>query len=388
VTSPPATLVNDQDAREPKVAGTLFRLALILAIGVAWLEIGVRLYRLHASRIPFDADTAIAWMAPLMNVLWFGGGALVALVGQRMLPRVVTPPMALGLLMMPVCLTLAWLIPGMHKEAAVLLAAGLAVQSGRILAHRTAGLARLTTRLTVPVLALGALAAAVVPLRQRVVESRAFANLPPVARPGGPNVLLLILDTVRSYSVSGYGYARPTTPVIDSLAREGVRFDRAFVPASWTMPSQASLFTGRWPFELGTGPRRPLGNRHPTLAEAFASAGWATGGFAANHAYLTWEHGLTRGFVRWEGYPANVAMLFSATALGRTLMEYNTFRKPLGFYDSPKRKTARTVNTQFLDWVRGLDGRPYFAAVRSPAFSEDASFGAKGSRSLVNETHH
>ena len=36
-------------------------------------------------------------------------------------------------------------------------------------------------------------------------------------------------------------------------------------------------------------------------------------------------------------------MFFSATALGRTLMEYNTLRKPIGFYDSPKRKTARVV---------------------------------------------
>jgi arylsulfatase A-like enzyme len=88
----------------------------------------------------------------------------------------------------------------------------------------------------------------------------------------------------------------------------------------------------------------------------------ATGGFAANHSYLTWEHGLARGFTRFEGYPANLAMFFTSTAIGRMLMEYNTFRKPLGYFDSPKRKTARMVNDQFLDWVDGLDDeRPFFA---------------------------
>jgi arylsulfatase A-like enzyme len=92
-----------------------------------------------------------------------------------------------------------------------------------------------------------------------------------------------------------------------------------------------------------------------------ADAGWATGGFAANHAYLTWEHGLDRGFARFDGYPANLAMFFTATAIGRTLMEYNTFRKPLGYFDSPMRKTAADVNEGLLEWLDDIEGRPFFA---------------------------
>jgi arylsulfatase A-like enzyme len=338
----------------------LVRGAAVLAIVMAWVEIGVRLARLYFSRNPFDAGASIVWMAPLMNLVWFGGAALIGIVGRRVLPRVMTSVAVIALLMMPAYLTAAWLIPGMHQEAAIVLALGLAVQSGRVLARRTTGFARLARRAVVPLVAAAALAAVVIEGWQRVQESRALAALPEPA-PGAPNVLFLILDTVRSYSVSGYGYPRPTTPTLDSLARAGVRFDRAFVPASWTMPSHASIFTGRWPYELRTGPRSPLGSEHPTLAEAMADAGWVTGGFAANHAYLTWEHGLTRGFTRWEGYPAGLAMFFSASEIGRTLMEYNTFRKPLGFYDSPKRKTARMVNEQFLDWVGEIDGRPFYA---------------------------
>lgn len=339
----------------------LFKLAAIFAVFVALIEILFRLWMLQARRTPFGAGWNIVWMAPLMNFIWFGGGALLAIVGRRVLPRAFTPAIVAALLVMPGFISLMWLIPGLHSEAALLLGVGLSVQTGRMLASRIHGLSRLARVGFVPAVAVAVLAFVIVAGTRWLRESRALAGLPAPAE-NRPNVLFLILDTVRSYSTSAYGYARPTTPNIDSLAERGVMFDRAFAPASWTMPSHATLFTGRWPFELRTGPRRPLRKTYPKLAEAFASAGYATGGFAANHAYLTWEHGLTRGFIRWEGYPVTPAMFFTSTIIGRMLMEYNTFRKPLGFFDSPKRKQASMVNDQFLDWLDDLeDDRPFFA---------------------------
>ncbi len=79
--------------------------------------------------------------------------------------------------------------------------------------------------------------------------------------------------------MSLYGYARRTTPVLDSLARQGVTFDRAIAPAPWTLPSHASMFTGRPARELSTRYSVPLDDTFPVLSEALAAAGYVTGGF-------------------------------------------------------------------------------------------------------------
>ena len=353
-------LGNPQELGQIASPKLLVRLAVVLAIVIAFLEIVVRLAFLYFRRTPFGAGSDILWMAPAMNLIWFGGAVVLVMAGQRLLPRLFVPAVAYSLILTPAFVTVTWLIPGVHLEAAFLLGIGLAVQSSRLLLRRRAFLDWFTHRALMPlVLGTGLLILACTGW-QRLREERAMAALPsPPA--STPNVLLLLLDTVRSYSLSAYGYERPTSPMLERLVQNGVRFDRAFAPASWTLPSHATLFTARWPFELRTGPKRPLKSDYPTLAEALARSGMATGGFAANHYYLTWEHGLTRGFIRFEGYPAGLPMFFTSTAIGRTLMEYNTFRKPFEFYDSPKRKTARMVNDQFLDWVDDLDGRPFFA---------------------------
>jgi choline-sulfatase len=62
-----------------------------------------------------------------------------------------------------------------------------------------------------------------------------------------PNLFLILIDTLRADHLGSYGYARPTSPNIDELARKGVRFDRAYSAASWTNPSILALFTGLYP---------------------------------------------------------------------------------------------------------------------------------------------
>lgn len=339
----------------------LLRAAVVLAVVTAFGELLVRLADLEYRHTPVGAGPSIVWMAPLMNLVWFAGGALLVITGRRVIPRIMTPALSLALLTMPAFISAVWLIPRVHKEAILLLAIGLAIQTGRILATRTERLTRLTRRAFVPAVTGTLILIVAFTGWLRVRESRAMAALPD-AEAGMPNVLLLILDTVRSYNLSAYGYARPTTPMLERVARTSVQFDRAFAPSSWTMPSHATLFTARWPYELRTGPRRPLPSGSPTLAELLKNAGMATGGFTANFEYLNWEYGLARGFTHFEDYPVDLGMFFTSTSIGRMLMEYNTFRKPLGFYGSPKSKTARTVNDQFLEWVDELDpDRPFFA---------------------------
>ena len=104
----------------------------------------------------------------------------------------------------------------------------------------------------------------------------------PSPPPGSPDVLLIVLDTVRADHLSLFGYERPTSPHLDRLASQGIRFDRARAAAPWTLASHATMFTGRWPHELDSRWMYPLRRDVPTLAEYLATFGYATAGFAGN----------------------------------------------------------------------------------------------------------
>jgi choline-sulfatase len=110
------------------------------------------------------------------------------------------------------------------------------------------------------------------------------------------HVIVVTIDTLRADHVGAYGYGAARTPTLDRLAREGVRFDRAYATAPITLTSHASLMTGRYP--PGHGARHNgmrLDLKTPTLAEAFAAAGYATAGFVAAFP-LDRRFGLIKGF--------------------------------------------------------------------------------------------
>ena len=69
------------------------------------------------------------------------------------------------------------------------------------------------------------------------------------------------------------GYARPTSTTLVELAERGVRFDRAISASSWTLPSHATMFTGKWLHDLSVGWLTPLDSTDPTVAEFSARAG-------------------------------------------------------------------------------------------------------------------
>ncbi|HXE57748.1 MAG TPA: sulfatase, partial [Gemmatimonadales bacterium] len=189
------------------------------------------------------------------------------------------------------------------------------------------------------------------------------AGLPPAAA-GAPNVLLIVLDTVRALNWSLHGYARETTPRLDGWARTGTRFTTALATASWTLPSHASLFTGRFAHELSADWMRPLDRRWPTLAETLAARGYATAGFTANLGYTSRETGVHRGFARYEDYPISVRWTLNCSGLGRTITRSRSvqrlLRRGLGLAGSVK--DADQVNAAFLRWLdRRPARRPFFA---------------------------
>jgi len=114
-----------------------------------------------------------------------------------------------------------------------------------------------------------------------------------------------VLDTVRADHLGCYGYERETSPNIDAFARTATRHVRAMSAAPWTVPSHASMFTGKPPFVHGAhtvavkrqrNNVRPLHGNHLTLAEALSAEGYETAAFAGNTAYLARFWRLDQGF--------------------------------------------------------------------------------------------
>ena len=137
--------------------------------------------------------------------------------------------------------------------------------------------------------------------------------------PDAPNVVLVTLDTTRADHLGCYGYDRPTSPNLDRLAAAGVRFARARGVSSWTLPTHASLFTGKYPsvhgaryhpegrFRLSQGLDgrfahyrvNPMHDGEATLAGWMGDAGWRTGGVVAG-PWMKKVFGLDRGFGWWD----------------------------------------------------------------------------------------
>jgi arylsulfatase A-like enzyme len=110
-------------------------------------------------------------------------------------------------------------------------------------------------------------------------------------------VVLVTIDTLRADRVGAYGDVRARTPVLDTLAARGVRFETAISPAPLTLPSHASLLTALDPprHAVRHNSIHRLGEGIPTLAEAFSRAGFATAAFVGA-VVLERRYGLDRGF--------------------------------------------------------------------------------------------
>jgi arylsulfatase A-like enzyme len=221
------------------------------------------------------------------------------------------------------------------------------------------GLARRLGRgregLTVALGVAAILAAIVVPgVWARVVAGPAAPRpAAAAAPPGAPDVVLVVLDTVRRDHVSIYGYNRPTTPSFDALAREGVLFFDAVSPASWSLPAHASLFTGRFVSSHGAHEEhRFLDPGPPTLAETLAAAGWDTRSFTAN-AWISDGLGLTRGFA-WTDEA------WRAGSIGRSFHYMYRLLDRLGFGALDKGGADVVANFERWEASRPADAPPAF----------------------------
>jgi arylsulfatase A-like enzyme len=118
------------------------------------------------------------------------------------------------------------------------------------------------------------------------------------ARDGKPrNAILISIDTLRPDHLGSYGYARETSPTLDRIAAEGVRFEDVTAPSPWTLPSHASMLTGLYPSHHGVKTHETrLSQDVVTLAEEFRDAGYATFAVVNTHNVGAPQFQLSQGF--------------------------------------------------------------------------------------------
>jgi len=123
-----------------------------------------------------------------------------------------------------------------------------------------------------------------------------------------PNVIVLVLDTVRSNRLPQYNASikRPY-PHFDALARDSVMYENCIAPSGWTAPSHASLFTGLYPIEHGVrsgvdgaSSLRILPDEFVTMAEYFSSNGYDTKAIMSNRGVLGPWTNMHQGFQEYS----------------------------------------------------------------------------------------
>jgi arylsulfatase A-like enzyme len=367
--------------------GLLAGLGELVCIGDAVYRRGQHLARLDES-VRWTPD--VLWMTPLADTLLLAAAGVLLAALAWPFPRLRSPRLVIFVYAALASLFLVYHFP-LAGYARVLLALGLGATASRLAGNRprllgrllkwTTGWARLpgagrpsavtgrgpdrgelevnrrqvlvSSAATVAGLATGVQAV------EWWRERRAFAALPP-AESDRPNVLFLVLDTVRACSLGMNGYPCPTTPNLERIARDGITFRRAMAPSPWTLPSHATMFTGRMQHETGVNWDRPCANRYLTLAEFLRSHGYQTAGFVANTTFLSAAHGLHRGFAHYECHKKVSGEIIHSSGLA-TRMAYPALRR-LGYYQLPGRKTAGELHRDLLDWLGNRDKkRPYFA---------------------------
>ena len=174
--------------------------------------------------------------------------------------------------------------------------------------------------------------------------------------PTPPNLVLIVIDTLRADHLGAYGYPRDTSPTLDGLAAAGSLFLNATAPSSWTKPSIGSLFTSRYPSEHGAVSfEHDLDGQLPILAELLRKRGYHTLAVNGNFVHVTEPRGFARGFDVWSAEGIEVPL----SAEGALL----TVEIPEGKPVALRAPTASEINRVVEEKLRTLRKGPLFLYV-------------------------
>ncbi len=366
-------------ANEPGILWLLF-LAAWCGLLAGLLEVGTIVLRKHVvdpDRL-YKLSRHFGWLIPLSNLgvfLVLGLLGCLFIVVWRRQGRWIFSRALCALTILPSILVA---FPRIYALAWLALALGAATRLVPLIEQKGRTLRRVVWASLPAMVAIVAILAAAIGMgdwsRQKREASR---PLPPS---GSPNVLLIVLDTVAAGHLGILGYHRPTSTTLTELAERGINFESARAGSSWTLPSHATMFTGRWLHELSVGWLTPLDQERPTLAEFLSERGYATAGFVANTFYCGHSSGLDRGFTRYNDfYFPELTALKTCVLVSRALAGFQTIiyfiedwledAGLLPFVErawqavDTDRKAAAEVNRELLGWLsdRTQPERPFFA---------------------------
>lgn len=364
------------DART--AVGDIVALAVASAILTAAVHAGIVGVRQHVLHAFTQTAYEFVWVAPLSYTAIFLAVALPVWIASCVSPRH-SAALAVGVFVALGVFAVLLLYRRIHPAAFFLVAVGAGVRAGQSAAVHWA---RWRAGLTRGALAAGVGLAFVASYKTLVPwmrERRATAAARSTTS-DAPNVILLILDTVRAANLGVYGYARETSPVMDRLAPEAVVFNHAFAPAAWTLASHASMLTGRWAHETKASYRRSSDPSLPNLAQALRRRGYLTAAFMANAGWAGHESGFTDGFLRYEGHPVDLSQFLWSPSLTqmpltreviggvasgnvrRIVRAVRQFDLRIETPPVPRSRDANEIADRFLAWRANLGtARPYFA---------------------------
>src|SRR6266496_567463 len=390
-----------QDSVKPASPGKAVPWARVLCIAV-WFGVltgllegcGLLVFQnLNQTILDLRVSAPILWISPAVDVVLFFLLALLIAAASSVYRRI-NPVRAIFVLISSLAVyDFLTLTARLSSRSRVLLAIGVGFAVHRWIKKHELQAWRFCRR-TVPwVVAAGVLAFAGIQGGRWFAEANTIAKLPAPA-PGSPNVLVIVIDTLRADHLSSYGYSHPTSPNIDGLAREGVLFENAVSNCSWTYPSHVSLVTGRRQFEHGRGwftmtplfhPDEDIFNGYPTIGDVLQNHGYRTGAFSANRAFFAGNLGFGRGFIHFDDYYHSLPDMFARSLAGREFLrlygkaakgKLNNQVLSYGLHNGFRKQPAE-VNEELLHWIDKTGSRPFFAFLNY--FSVHAPYGAPGS---------
>ena len=383
--TPPQAVVSSSISRQ-RVVPTLLAITVWFAVVTGLVEAAGLLLFQRINWASWGQTEHVAaeifWVAPICDVVLFLAVALLLGLGGLVYPKL--PIARVAVFLFGTLMFYDWLtVPNrlVHRSA-MILAVGLATVMMRFARRRETAFLLFMGKHALWAVAIVFLVWGSLKGWGWAGEEMTVRKLP-AARPGAPNVVIMVLDTLRADHLSAYGYARPTSPNIDRIANQGVLFENAISASSWTLPSHASLLSGRYPYEHGaTDVKAPAGkafdDRFPSLAETFTRQGYRTGAFSANYIYFSRDLGFGRGFAHFEDYFHSPFDSFSRTLYGREfsrlVLNRDRVRRlliALGFEAVDElqpnsktswmvRKRANEVNREALSWMATDHQRPAF----------------------------
>ncbi|MBN2369150.1 MAG: sulfatase [Vicinamibacteria bacterium] len=226
-------------------------------------------------------------------------------------------------------------------------------------------------------------------------------------RPSPPNLVLVVVDSLRADALGCYGAERSASPNIDRIAAEGLRYERVVAQAPWNVPSISSLITSSYPHEHGQGVSAGAAADVTTLAEALAKRGYTTAAFIEAKSWPLLE----RGFGRIEktaspsllGDPQNNLAVRTVEAAQSWIPEpgqgpffvlihtYETYSYFMGkpAHRAFAKRERPEYSGRFFDWgIRDEDAAfgPRVIEALLDASAEDAAFVKSVYRGAISET--